>query len=63
MTYLLRCYRYIELKPVRAGTVADPADYPWSSHAYKGRESRRTHPTALQRDRPVEVRATTYRCS
>ena len=30
--YLLRCYRYIELNPVRAGMVADPADYPWSSH-------------------------------
>jgi putative transposase len=26
-TYLLRCYRYIELNPVRAGMVADPADY------------------------------------
>ncbi|RXR06569.1 transposase [Pseudoxanthomonas composti] len=32
-TYLLRCYRYIELNPVRAGMVADPADYRWSSHA------------------------------
>ncbi len=30
--HLLRCYRYIELNPVRAGMVADPADYPWSSH-------------------------------
>ncbi|MBO9716865.1 MAG: transposase [Pseudoxanthomonas sp.] len=30
--YLLRCYRYIELNPVRAGMVADPAEYPWSSH-------------------------------
>ena len=29
--YLLSCYRYIELNPVRAGLVADPADYPWSS--------------------------------
>lgn len=32
-TYLLRCYRYIELNPVRARMCADPADYPWSSHA------------------------------
>jgi putative transposase len=24
--------RYIELNPVRAGMVADPADYPWSSY-------------------------------
>ena len=30
--YLLTCYRYIELNPVRAGLVTDPADYPWSSH-------------------------------
>ena len=30
--YLLECYRYIELNPVRAGLVADPADYRWSSH-------------------------------
>lgn len=32
--YLLQCHRYIELNPVRAGMVADPADYPWSSHRY-----------------------------
>ncbi|OIP99449.1 MAG: transposase [Zetaproteobacteria bacterium CG2_30_46_52] len=31
-TYLLICSRYIELNPVRAGMVADPADYPWSSY-------------------------------
>jgi putative transposase len=31
-TYLLHCYRYIELNPVRAGMCPDPADYPWSSH-------------------------------
>lgn len=29
--YLLTCYRYIELNPVRAAMVADPADYRWSS--------------------------------
>jgi putative transposase len=29
--YLLTCYRYIELNPVRAGMVRSPADYPWSS--------------------------------
>ena len=29
--YLLACYRYIELNPVRARMVDDPADYPWSS--------------------------------
>jgi len=30
--YVLACYRYIELNPVRAGMVSDPRDYPWSSH-------------------------------
>lgn len=30
--YLLACYRYIELNPVRAGMVADPADHAWSSY-------------------------------
>ncbi len=30
--YLLECYRYIELNPVRAGMVDDPADYLWSSY-------------------------------
>lgn len=30
--YLLACSRYIELNPVRAWMVADPADYPWSSY-------------------------------
>ena len=29
--YLLACSLYIELNPVRAGLVADPAEYPWSS--------------------------------
>lgn len=29
--YLLACYRYIELNPVRAGMVQHPAQYPWSS--------------------------------
>ena len=26
--------RYIELNPVRAGMVAGPADYPWSSYRF-----------------------------
>ncbi len=32
--YLLTCYRYVELNPVRAGMVAHPSEYPWSSHAF-----------------------------
>ena len=30
--YLLACYRYVELNPVRAGIVANPGDYRWSSY-------------------------------
>jgi putative transposase len=30
-TYLLRCQRYIELNPVRAGMVVSPDEYRWSS--------------------------------
>jgi putative transposase len=29
--YFLACARYIELNPVRAGIVADPAEFEWSS--------------------------------
>jgi len=32
--YLLTCYRYIELNPVRANMVAHPGDYPWSSYRH-----------------------------
>ena len=32
--YLLACMAYIDLNPVRAGMVARPRDYPWSSHAH-----------------------------
>ncbi|MCW8825709.1 MAG: transposase [Gammaproteobacteria bacterium] len=30
--YLLTCYRYIEMNPVRAGMVVEPGEYPWSSY-------------------------------
>lgn len=30
--YVLACYRYIELNPLRAGMVRDPAAYRWSSY-------------------------------
>jgi putative transposase len=30
--YVLECYRYIELNPVRAGMVEHPREYPWSSY-------------------------------
>ena len=31
--YLLCCYRYIELNPVRANMVKKPEDWKWSSYA------------------------------
>jgi putative transposase len=30
--YVLACYRYIELNPVRAGMVRHPGEYSWSSY-------------------------------
>jgi REP-associated tyrosine transposase len=33
-TYLLTCQRYIELNPVRAGMVDDPAHYRWTSYRH-----------------------------
>ena len=33
--YLLTCYRYIELNPVRARDMVNhPSEYPWSSYRY-----------------------------
>jgi len=34
--YLLELYRYIELNPVRAGMVKDPAEYRWASYQVNG---------------------------
>ena len=34
--YVLACYRYIELNPVRAGMVHHPEGYLWSSYAVNG---------------------------
>jgi putative transposase len=35
-TYLLACCRYVELNPLRAAMVCDPADYRWSSYRFRG---------------------------
>jgi len=47
--YLLRCSRYIELNPVRAGMVKVPVDYPWSSYHFNalGRENKLITPHAI----------------
>ncbi len=34
--YLLTCYRYIELNPVRAGMTQRPSEYRWSSARWHG---------------------------
>lgn len=34
--YVMACYRYIELNPVRAAMVAEPGGYPWSSYRCNG---------------------------
>jgi len=34
--YLLTCQKYIEMNPVRAGMVADPSEYFWSSYQANG---------------------------
>jgi putative transposase len=49
--YLLTCYRYIELNPVRAGMVQRAEDYPWSSHATHVKEV----PSNVVVDHPLYV--------
>ncbi len=36
--YLLTCYRYIELNPVRAAMVAHPRDYSWPSYHHNAQD-------------------------
>lgn len=47
--YLLACMVYIDLNPVRAAMVAQPQDYPWSSHGHYigARNDRMLSPHAL----------------
>lgn len=63
--YLLHCYRYIELNPVRAGMVNRPEDYVWSSYAANalGREAilRTPHSKYLNLGRTTEERQQAYR--
>lgn len=64
-TYLLACHRYIELNPVRASLVDDPAKYRWSSYRFNGlghRDSRLTpHPLYEELGQGDEERQTAYR--
>lgn len=47
--YLMKLYQYIELNPVRAGMVNDPAEYTWSSYQCNalGKESDLCTPHAV----------------
>ena len=44
--YVLACYRYIELNPVRAGMVNHPAEYRWSSYRVNAQDESSTFLTA-----------------
>lgn len=64
-TYLLACMRYIELNPVRAGMVADPAQYRWSSYRHNGLRQADTrltpHPLYQSLGCDAEERRANYR--
>lgn len=64
-TYLLSCYRYIELNPVRAEMVADPGHYRWPSYRVNGLgqpDARVTpHSLYLAQGRDSAERTQTYR--
>ena len=55
-TYLLSCYRYIELNPVRAAMVLNAEHYPWSSFACNAMGK----PDPLVRPHPAYARPGTY---
>jgi len=63
--YLLNCYRYIELNPVRANMVKRPEDYSWSSYnsnALEINDSLLTpHPLYLQLGEQEAIRKLSYR--
>jgi putative transposase len=63
--YLLQCQRYIELNPVRAGMVDDPAHYRWSSYRSNGLGQADTlltlHPVYEALGRDPDERRSAYR--
>jgi len=63
--YLLRCYRYIELNPVRAAMVKTPELYRWSSHGANGFAQDdplvRPHATYVALGATTQERCITYR--
>ncbi len=63
--YVLTCYRYIEMNPVRAHMVETPAGYPWSSHGHNALEQHdpkiKAHPAYLLLGENSETRKAAYR--
>jgi putative transposase len=63
--YLLTCYRYIELNPVRANMVAHPREYPWSSYLCHAEGAANKlivdHPLYLSLGKNREERQAAYR--
>jgi len=63
--YLLTCSRYIELNPVRANLVTDPAEYSWSSYQWyalgKSDPLITDHAVYLELGRTDEERRKAYR--
>lgn len=63
--YLLACMRYIELNPVRAGMVAAPGDYRWSSYRANAlgdpREGLTPHPLYSALGETAQDRGHAYR--
>lgn len=64
-TYLLQCYRYVELNPVRSRMVALPEEYSWSSYRANasGADDKLVtpHPVYLALGMDVADRQTAYR--
>ncbi|MBU1426199.1 MAG: transposase [Gammaproteobacteria bacterium] len=63
--YLMTCYRYIELNPVRAEMVRDPGEYRWSSYRWHGlgmsNELITDHPLYVAQGMEEEARRAAYR--
>jgi putative transposase len=63
--YLLSCYRYIELNPVRAGMVVYPSEYQWSSYRCNAMGEKDTliisHPKYLELGKDDQERQSCYR--
>nr|WP_232965940.1 transposase [Pseudomonas palleroniana] len=58
--YVLACYRYIEMNPVRAGMVAHPGNYRWTTYRAnaQGEPSSFLSPHVVSRELGSSTRAT-----